>query len=139
MTGRVLIADSDSDFRLKLYKRLLDGDVFSDIVGDGREAIERLINADYAVVVLDLTLPFGGGERILDAIMEQPRPRRPIVLVVAPPGSARSLDIEAVQIVLRRPCNLQQLAEIVQSCVRIATAEPLSVPDVVPETDQPAA
>ena len=120
--GRVLIADADGDFRLKLYKRLLDGDVFSDIVGDAREAIDRLTRNDYGLIVLDLMLPQLGGERVLEAVNDQPRERRPVVLVIAPAGAARSLDVEVVQIVLRRPCDIRQLSDMVRSCIQIATA-----------------
>lgn len=135
--GRVLIADADADFRLKLHKRLLDRDVFSDFVGDGREAIDRLINSDYSVLVLDMTLGQSGAERILDAVSDQPRERRPVVLVIAPAGAARSLDIEVVQIVLRRHYDMRQLADMIQSCVRVATsAQTAAHEPIAPPPDQ---
>lgn len=121
-SGRVLIADSDPDFRLKLYKRLVDRDVFSDTVGDAREALERMASEDYAVLVVDLSLAHAGAERILDAVIDHPRHRRPVVLVTAPSGSARTLDVDVVQIVLRRPCDIAQLADMIRSCIQIAAA-----------------
>lgn len=47
------------------------------------------------------------------------RADRPIVLVLAAsPEAARSLDVEIVQIVIRRPVDLNQLTELVRNCVR---------------------
>jgi CheY-like chemotaxis protein len=122
--ARVLIADGNPEFRLRLDKRLLARDIVSDTVADGDKAIEKLTTNQYAVVVVDLLLQQVAAERILEIIDDQPCEERPVVLVVAPPGSARSLDVDVVQIVLRRTCGLRQLADMIQSCVRIATAEP---------------
>ena len=118
--ARVLIADADPGVRRNLSKRLLDAEVFADCVADGKTALESLGVSDYAVVVLDLTLPQVSSERILDFIAAMPASARPVVLVLASRGAARSLDVEVVQIVLRKPCDFTQLSEIVQSCVRSA-------------------
>jgi DNA-binding response OmpR family regulator len=121
--ARVLIADADPVVRRKLNKCLLDAEVFADCVADGKTALEALDASNYAVVVLDLALPPGNGERILDAIAAMPVVSRPVVLVLAARGAARSLDVEVVQIVLRKPCDLTQLSQIVESCVRSADAK----------------
>ena len=118
--ARVLVADADPGLRHNLSKRLLDAEVFADCVADGKMALDALATSKYAVVVLDVTLPQLNSERVLDAIAAMPAGTRPVVLVLAPRSSARSLDVEVVQIVLRKPCNLAQLAEIVQSCVKSA-------------------
>jgi DNA-binding response OmpR family regulator len=133
--ARVLIADADPGLRNGLYKRLIDGEVLADSVADGKQALEQLRSASYAVVVLDLALPSVASERILDAIAEMPRAARPVVLVLALPGSARSLDVDVVQIVLRKPCDVSQLSAIVQSCVRsavLAQREPAASADTEP-------
>jgi phosphoserine phosphatase RsbU/P len=116
--ARVLIADADPVVRRKLNQCLLDSKVFADCVADGKTALEALDASSYAVVVLDLALPPGNAERILDLIAAMPASSRPVVLVLATRGAARSLDVEVVQIVLRKPCDLDQLSQIVESCVR---------------------
>ena len=118
--ARVLIADADPTLRHSLSKRLIDAEVFADSVADGRMALEALAASSYAVVILDLALPHLNSERVLDAIAAMPGNARPVVLVLAGRSSARSLDVDVVQIVLRKPCNLVQLSEIVQSCVKSA-------------------
>jgi DNA-binding response OmpR family regulator len=129
--ARVLIADSDPGVRRELTQRLLDAGVAADAVTDGRGALEKLADTAYAVVILDVALAQVSTERVLAAISERPADRRPVVLVLADRGAARSLDVDVVQIVLRKPCDVRQLAEIVQSCVR-STPEPALPPDVGP-------
>jgi DNA-binding NtrC family response regulator len=118
--ARVLIADADPGLRHSLNKRLLDAEVFADSVADGKMALEALAASSYAVVILDLALPQLNSERVLDAIAAMPANTRPVVLVLAGRSTARSLDVDVVQIVLRKPCNLVQLSEIIQSCVKSA-------------------
>jgi len=116
--ARVLIADTDPILRRNLSKRLLDAEMFSDCVADGKMALEALSQATYAVVILDLALQQVSSERILDFIAAMQPSGRPVVLVLASRSGARSLDVDVVQIVLRKPCDLHQLSDIVQSCVR---------------------
>ncbi len=117
---RVLIADADPGVRRQIYKRLLDGGIFADAVPDGASAIERLGTRPYAVVLLDLGLP-GGAERVLEFLSLNPGSGRPVILVLSDGPVMCSLDVDLVQIVLRKPCNLTQLADLVSSCVRTAT------------------
>lgn len=129
--GRVLIADRDANLRQLLYSRLLDADLFSDTVSTGREALEKLAETSYAVTVIDVALPDVDAVQVIERIAQIPQGRRPVVLVLAErPEAARTLDVEIVQIVLRKPVDLMQLAELVGSCVRSATrrAETTPVP-----------
>ena len=123
---RILVAETDFETRKQLHKRLLDVNLFSDCVDNGRAAMILLTEKKYAVVVLDLALGHAGkdqtgAERILEHIQALPLSDRPVVLVLADSGSARSLDVEVVQIVIRRPVNLVHVAELIQSCVKTAS------------------
>jgi DNA-binding response OmpR family regulator len=115
---RVLIADADPGVRKQLSKRLLDAGVFADPVADGKLALEQLREQTYAVILLDLSLPGIGAEQILNFVSASPAKPRPVILVVANGAVSRTLDVDLVQIVLRKPCNLMQLAELIESCVR---------------------
>ncbi len=119
--ARVLIADADPVIRRSLNQRLIDAEVLADTVEDGKGALEKLHESRYAVVVLDLQLQQVSAERVIDWIAALPVADRPVVLVLAPRSAARSLDVDVVQIVLRKPFDLNQLAEVVQSCVRNAS------------------
>ena len=116
---RVLIADGDATLRQQLFSALLGFDVYSDLVGTTAAALQHLAEQEYGVVVVDVGLPYGDVERVIAHIENMPAALRPVVLVLAAnPESARSLDVEIVQIVLRRPVNLPQLVDVVRSCIR---------------------
>ena len=88
-------------------------------MGSAGDALARLDEGEYSLVIADIGLPANGAERIVDRIARLPKEKRPIVLVVAGNAeAARSLDVEIVQIVLRRPLNEPQLVDLIGSCVR---------------------
>ena len=123
---RVLIADSDPHLRQLVYTALLAVDVFADCVGTVPDALDKLGLEPYAVVVVDVALPGGDPEQIVARIAELARDQRPVVLVLASnPAAARSLDVDIVQIVLRKPLALRQTVELIRSCVQSA---PVRVP-----------
>ncbi len=115
---RVLIADSDPAVRQQLFSALLAVDVFSDVVANVADALEKLDGQAYGVVLVDIALAGGMLEEVLARIARIPTQRRPIVLVAAAnAASARSLDVEIVQFVLRRPLSLHQTVDVIRSCV----------------------
>ena len=117
--SRVLIADGDAGLRQQLFSALLGLDVYADMVSNTDDTLSKLNEQEYGVVVVDVALPFGDVERVIAHIESLPMALRPVVLVLAAnPEPARSLDVEIVQIVLRRPVNLPQLVDVVRSCIR---------------------
>lgn len=117
--SRVLIADGDMTLRRALFSALLSLDVFSDTVETTTEAVAKLSEEPYGVLVIDVNLPFGDIENVIGAVARMPVSRRPVVLVLAAnPEAARGLDVEIVQIVLRKPALLSQLVDVVVSCSR---------------------
>jgi DNA-binding response OmpR family regulator len=116
---RALIADSDPHLRQLLYSALLAVDVFSDCVGTVPDALDKLREEPYGVVLIDIGLPGGEAEEIVSCIARQQRIVRPVVLVLAAnPTAARSLDIDVVQIVLRKPISLRHTVDLIKSCVQ---------------------
>ncbi|HEY0371389.1 MAG TPA: response regulator [Thermoanaerobaculia bacterium] len=120
--SRVLIADSDPQLRQLVYSELLALDVFADCVSNVPDALQKVRDEPYGVVVVDIALPGGDPEQILARIAQIVRDERPVVLVLAAnPTSARSLDVDVVQIVLRKPIALRQTVELIRSCVYSAS------------------
>ena len=115
--SRVLIADGDADLRRRMFKCLLELDVFSDCVADGQATLEYLRERPYAMVILDLTIPKADAVTIVDAIGTLPPESRPMVLATTGSDGRPSLDSELVQIVLRKPFALEEVAAIIRSCI----------------------
>ncbi|HEX2123804.1 MAG TPA: response regulator, partial [Thermoanaerobaculia bacterium] len=124
---RVLIADGDSTLRQQLYSRLLECDVFSDCVSGVDDALRKLEEHGYSVILLDIALPGGNVDELLARVAAAPPNVRPIVLILAGnPVAAGSLDVEIVQIVLRKPVALSLLTDLVVSCIRSAARTAVS-------------
>ncbi|HEX8618973.1 MAG TPA: hypothetical protein VF911_15425 [Thermoanaerobaculia bacterium] len=116
---RVLIADADPDIRQQLFSALLELDIFSDCVSNTTDAVEKLGAERYALLLVDVALPYGNVEDVITRIHDMAPANRPVVLVLAAkPEAARTLDVDIVQIVLRRPVILRQLVDLIRSCLR---------------------
>ena len=106
-----------------MYSALLAVDVFCDVASSVPDACEKLDDESYGVILVDIGLHGGLPEEVLARIARMPVLRRPVVLVVATDAaSARSLDVDVVQIVLRKPLSLRQTVEVIRSCVENAIA-----------------
>lgn len=130
--ARVLIADTDRRLRTQLYTRLLDLDVFSDCVSNANEAMEYLRDRRYGVVLLDLEIGTHEAVAVIDFVRALPANGRPIILATAAKEVTLSLDADLVQIVIRKPLRLADVADMIRSCVYHAP----SANDVVPGIDQ---
>ncbi|MFP5245103.1 MAG: hypothetical protein ACLGH0_00320, partial [Thermoanaerobaculia bacterium] len=90
----MLIADSDTTLRQRLFSALLQLDIFSDCVGTTADAQEKLAAEKYGVLVLDVALPPGNTDSVIMTIAQMPKEARPVVLVLAAnPEAARGLDV----------------------------------------------
>jgi DNA-binding response OmpR family regulator len=116
--SRVLIADSDAVLRRQLYKRLLDHDVFSDCVPDGVSALRALDERPYTMLILDIALEKADGYQVLDRIRSMPNRERPVVMITVTNQDSRMLDTELVQVVLRKPLKINEISDLVRSCLR---------------------
>ena len=115
---RVLIADRDVRVRQQLYGGLLESNVFSDCVGSTADALAKMELERYGVIVVDVLLP-GELPEVLALIQRLPVRERPVVLALAAnPETARTLDVDIVQIVLRRPIYVRQVVDLILSCLR---------------------
>ena len=112
---RALIAVGNPETRKQLYGQLLDRGVFSDYAGDGQVTLQRLREIPYGIVVLDLALTKISSLQIIDTIGEMSP--RPMIIAVAGEDPYPTLDSEIVQIVVRMPFPLHELAGIIASCV----------------------
>jgi len=115
INARVLVADSDERFRMAVFRALLERDVFCDCVGAGGEAIARLGERPYALVILDFSLPHAGAIAVIESLRTIIAAERP--MVIATGDIDASADSDLVQMVFRRPLRVRDLAAVVDACV----------------------
>ena len=118
----VLIAEGNDQLRKRLCDKLIDAGVSFDSVADGRAAIDKLAERVYAMMILDLSLPLLDGVSVIAGVRNLRLADRPMLLVTANSGPMPALDSDLVQMVLRKPYDARQIADVIASCLR-AVAE----------------
>ena len=113
---RVLLVDGDEVVRASLSKALLDRDVFCDAAVSARDALVQLGQRRYALLLLHLEMT--GSEGVLDCIRSLRQSHRPMVLMTANVRSPKdAIDTELVQIIIRRPMKIAEVAGMIQACL----------------------
>lgn len=77
----ILIVDDDRD-TCELMNYFLSPDFDCDMAFDGQQALERVMQRDYSVVVVDLMLPKVDGYALIKSVAEK-SPATPVVVVSA--------------------------------------------------------
>ena len=116
--GRVLIAENDPRVRLQIQNKFLEAGIFCDTVSTPDEAIDLLGKGPYALMLLDLDLAEDEGDTTLNRIRSMPDDVRPIVLATTSRSGARTVDVDLVQMIIRKPLRISDLAEMIRSCLQ---------------------
>lgn len=115
----VLICEDDPAVRT-LLTRIFEGRDFRvDVARDGRVALQKLSAREYAVMLLDLTMPELNGYEVVAAL--RGITRRPLVIVLTADSraSAADLDAEVVQAIVKKPFDLDLLMLVVEGIASI--------------------
>lgn len=109
-----LIVEDDRDI-VALFRHVLDiAGYHTEIVLDGREAMQRLESSHPNIVLLDLQLPGMSGVEILTRMRANERMSTiPVVVITAYAPYADSLPVEP-DLLLLKPVDINQLSSLVQ-------------------------
>ena len=116
MSGRtILVVEDDEDLRsvFRVALTLAGYDVRE--AGDGLEALRSIDHSPPDLVILDLMLPFMGGDVVRQELASHVFTRNiPVVIVT---GSGRDVSDMKVSCVLRKPVTPEGLVRTVQTCL----------------------
>ena len=104
----------------------------ADTARNGLEALEKLAEQTYALVLLDLMMPHMNGYAVLEHLATRPAPLRPLVLVLTAGLEPKPIETSLVVGTLHKPFDVELLVETIAACIK--TVEP---PPVVPTPTQP--
>ena len=113
MPADILIADDDPGI-VKLLRLLVEREGFSvDVAHDGAEALQKIENGSYVLMLLDLQMPRFNGFDVVERLRE--KIRRPVVLVITAMASSHlaKLDPDVVHAVIRKPFDVELLAAVI--------------------------
>lgn len=116
---RVLVADDDQAIRQLLCTLIRREQIIADCVADGSEAIAKLEQTDYYVILLDLMMPKVDGFAVIEYLRTHPRQPKPIVFIISAYAdqSFKRVDPRIVAGVLHKPFDVIGLGELVRHCV----------------------
>ncbi|HEV7919701.1 MAG TPA: response regulator [Thermoanaerobaculia bacterium] len=116
---RVLVADDDPSIRQLVCTIVRHERLDIDCVSDGVEAIEKLREHEYAVVMLDLMMPRIDGFGVIDWMKKHPARIKPVVLVITAYADQKFKQVDPMMVagVLRKPFEVAELGNLVRLCV----------------------
>jgi DNA-binding response OmpR family regulator len=119
--SRVLVVDDEPAIRALVAKIVERAGHPVDTARDGAEAIEKLDQTDYAVIVLDLMMPNIDGYGLIQHLKGR-KGAKPAVIVVSAGDSAalRQLDGAMVHSILRKPFDIDVLGDLITAAVKAA-------------------
>jgi len=107
---RALVVDDDAAIRILVGRVLTRRGFIVDVVRDGAEAIEQLLQYDYALIALDLMMPRIDGFGVLRYLAEhQPEKLARVTVMSAFGASAHDKVPPHVGRFLEKPFDVEQL------------------------------
>lgn len=117
--GRVLVVDDEPAIRALVAKIVERAGYPVDTARDGADAIEQLDRTDYAVIVLDLMMPNVDGFGLIEHLRSRSGPRPAVIVISAGDSAAlRRLDGEMVHSIVRKPFDIDVLADLIGAAAR---------------------
>jgi DNA-binding NtrC family response regulator len=123
MQRRLLIAE-DNELTRQQLKQLLEVDegILVDTTGDGAEALERLLEHNYSIVITDLKMPHLSGMQLIEEVQKR---RLPVTIIVTTGFGSVDEAVQAMRLgaydFLTKPIEIQHLRLVVQRALRERT------------------
>ena len=127
---RVLVVESNEALRVLLFTILRHQPLAVDTAVSADDALEKVGNCDYALIVVDIDLPNEDGLRFIRQFREQRPDGTSFILAVRDPKGEAFLDPEHVSAVLNKPLEIDTMAEVVRECAYVVPPpeDPLPCP-----------
>ncbi|HYC61839.1 MAG TPA: response regulator [Thermoanaerobaculia bacterium] len=114
--SNVLIAEDDASIRGLLATILQRSGFDVELAVDGCQAVEKLSEQPYDVVLLDLTMPLLDGTEVINFLLrtDPERIRHTIVISARPAGTLQ--EMSQICRVMAKPFDLYELVGAVRDC-----------------------
>jgi DNA-binding NtrC family response regulator len=129
MSAKVLLIDDDQEFLDVLSERLIIRGFDVATAASAQKALDRMKNASFDVVILDLQMPEMDGLQALEKLTAM-NPGQQIILLTAHATVARG--VQAMKLgaadVLEKPVDIRHLVEIIKTAAARTVSKPKSNP-----------
>lgn len=133
--ARVLIIESDDALRVMLFTILRHQPLAVDTAATGDDAFDKVMNCDYALLLIDMSLPNSEATDFLRRFRRERPEATSFVIAVRDPQSESALDPDLVNAVLNKPLEIDTLAEVVRECAIVIPPPPDPLPCSPAESD----
>jgi DNA-binding response OmpR family regulator len=121
---RVLIVEDNDVLRAMLFTILRHQPIGVDTAATGEEALVKVSQCDYALIVVDSDMRHRACEKFVRRFREERPEATTFVLAVRDPNNDHYLPPELFSAVLNKPLEIDMLAEVVRE-----TAQVVPLPD----------
>jgi DNA-binding response OmpR family regulator len=122
--ANVLVVDDEPAIRALVAKIVERAGFPVDSARDGAEAIARLEEKSYAVLVVDLMMPNVDGFALIEYVRDRGGMRPAIIVISAGDSAAlRRLDGSMVHSILRKPFDIDVLGDLITAAARSIAEE----------------
>lgn len=111
--NRVLVVDDDEAIRKLIAAILRRRSFHVDTVANGEEALRKLAEQPYNVMLLDLMMPKVDGYTVIERLREQKIEVEIVVVTAAGASQVNAIDRSRVRAVISKPFDVSQLVDIV--------------------------
>jgi len=125
---RVLVIEDNDALRMMLFTILRHQPIGVDTAVTVADALQRVTNCDYALILIDMDVP--GAGVFLTRFREERPEATSFVLAVRDARTEMYLDPGIVSAVLSKPIEIDTMAELVRECALVVPppADPLPCP-----------
>jgi DNA-binding response OmpR family regulator len=121
---RILVVDDEPAIRALVARVAQRAGFEVDVARDGAEAITKLDTGRFGVVILDLMMPIVDGYGVIDHVRATGGQHPAIILIsAADNASFRRVDGEIVHSVIRKPFDIDMLADMITAAAESRTEE----------------
>ena len=130
---RILVVEDDDAIRALLLTILQRRGFKVDTSSNGADAIKRLSDCIYSVILLDMMMPVMSGYEFLADLERRRNEQRPLVIVLTAGAPPRDLNPDIVAGTIRKPFDVELLVDTIEACIR--TLDELAQRDNCPPSD----
>jgi len=123
-TNKILIVDDEKNIRMTISQALADMEVQTDTAVNGEEALSKLKDTDFGLVLLDLRMPGMDGMEVLEKLRED-RPDIRVVIITAHGSidcAVEAMKLGAVDFI-QKPFTPKEIRHLVSKIIKRETLD----------------
>ncbi len=128
--ARVLVIENNDALRAVLFTVLRHQPLDVDTASSADEAMEKARSCDYALILLDMSLPDDESEEFLQQFREFRPESTSFILAVRDPRFELTIEPGLVNAIVNKPLEIDTLADVVRECAVVVPQpeDPLPCP-----------